>query len=611
MRGNGLVLLIASVLIGAGWFAFADSPPETPEQVQKFLQKLKEADKEVKNRPILPPLDVEETKQATPAAAEAPKPEEPGKADEEILRKAGLKTDGPALLEFFRSRTLRDGERDQVARQIRQLGAESYRLREQATRALVKGGPKIQELLRSFQNDSDREVVRRVERCLQHIQETDASPEAYAAAVRLLALRKPAETVEVMLAYVPYTQNDLLQDEISALLTVLTKQGGKADPQLLAALGDREPTRRGIAGEALCRADFTAHQVVLQKMLADPQPLVRFRVAQAMAHARQREAIPVLINTLPELPLGTAWEAEDFLFRLAESSGRTAPMISLGTDAAGRQKCRDTWLAWWKSEGERIDLAKMQEKTSLQGYTLVVLLDQGNVLELGTNNQPRWQINGLVFPLDVQLVGDKTVLVAEYHGNRVTERDLRGNIVWEQGVAGPLVAQRLPNGNTFVATDTQFLEYDKDGNEKLNLTVPDEQKRTMKAMKLPSGEIACLTSDARVVRYDVSGKELKEVNAFTVQLSQRLFGGRIHMLPNGRVLVPHNAEDKVVEYDARGKPVWEVQADKPVAAVRLSNGHTLITSMNPATGAVEVDRGGREVWSYRRTESRVTRALKR
>jgi hypothetical protein len=156
----------------------------------------------------------------------------------------------------------------------------------------------------------------------------------------------------------------------------------------------------------------------------------------------------------------------------------------------------------------------------------------------------------------------------------------------------------------------QLFEYDKQDREVLNVAIPDETKKIMKAMKLPNGEVACLTSDGRVVRYDVTGNEMKELSGFTVQIAMKLFGGRIHMLPSGRVLVPHNAEDKVVEYDLRGKAVWEVQADKPVAAVRLPNGHTLITSMNPSTGAVEVDRAGREVWAYRGT-TRITRALKR
>ena len=110
-----------------------------------------------------------------------------------------------------------------------------------------------------------------------------------------------------------------------------------------------------------------------------------------------------------------------------------------------------------------------------------------------------------------------------------------------------------------------------------------------------------------MVRLDGKGKEIK---SFPVNLGTRLFGGRIHMLPGGRVLVPHNAENKVVEYDVNGKAVWQVEIEQPVAATRLPNGNTLVTTMLPGRGAVEFDRSGVEVWSYR-TFTRVTRALRR
>ena len=126
-------------------------------------------------------------------------------------------------------------------------------------------------------------------------------------------------------------------------------------------------------------------------------------------------------------------------------------------------------------------------------------------------------------------------------------------------------------------------------------------------MKLPNGEIACLTDEARIVRLDTTGKEL---HSFTISLGTQLFGGRIHMLPSGRVLIPHNAENKVVEYDASGKAVWEVTIDQPIAAMRLPNGNTLVTTMLPGRGAVEFDRTGTEVWTYR-TTTRVTRAIRR
>jgi len=109
-----------------------------------------------------------------------------------------------------------------------------------------------------------------------------------------------------------------------------------------------------------------------------------------------------------------------------------------------------------------------------------------------------------------------------------------------------------------------------------------------------------------VLRLDATGKEL---SSFPVNLGMRLFGGRLQMLPTGRVLVPHNGENKVVEYDANGKKVWEVPVEQPIAAWRLPNGNTLVTSMGQ-NRAIEFDRGGHEVWQYR-SSTRVTRAFRR
>jgi len=53
-----------------------------------------------------------------------------------------------------------------------------------------------------------------------------------------------------------------------------------------------------------------------------------------------------------------------------------------------------------------------------------------------------------------------------------------------------------------------------------------------------------------------------------------------------------------------------VKIDQPIAATRLPNGNTLVTTMLPNRGAVEFDRLGNEVWTYR-TNTRVTRALRR
>jgi hypothetical protein len=52
----------------------------------------------------------------------------------------------------------------------------------------------------------------------------------------------------------------------------------------------------------------------------------------------------------------------------------------------------------------------------------------------------------------------------------------------------------------------------------------------------------------------------------------------------------------MVEYDVRGKQVWECASlGSPNAATRLPNGHTLACSNNDQQ-VMEVDRTGKVVW---------------
>jgi hypothetical protein len=130
----------------------------------------------------------------------------------------------------------------------------------------------------------------------------------------------------------------------------------------------------------------------------------------------------------------------------------------------------------------------------------------------------------------------------------------------------------------------------------------------MRAVRLPDGDIACVVGRVprprHFVRLDPSGHEKSR---FTVNVYTS--GGRIDVLPDGRVLIPLWADNRVVEYDPKGKQLREFSVEQPIAATRLPNGNTLMTSMTELR-AVEVDPAGKEVWQYR-ASTRVTRALRR
>jgi hypothetical protein len=179
----------------------------------------------------------------------------------------------------------------------------------------------------------------------------------------------------------------------------------------------------------------------------------------------------------------------------------------------------------------------------LLGYTTMILLDQNRIIEVDGNDKDkiRWQIDGVNFPLDIQVLPGDRVLVAEYNGNLVTERNFKGEILWKYSFVGPQMAQRLANGNTFIAGRSLVVEVDPSGKKVLERNLGGIDG-IMKCTKVPSGEIVCLFEDGKVARFDAQGKEL---TSFYVELGMKLFGGRIQVLTNGNVLIPHNLENKV------------------------------------------------------------------
>lgn len=526
--------------------------------------------------------------------------------EERLLRQAGVPTDGAGLVGFFRQRTADVSDAEHIKALVRQLGDDKFKTRQKASRQLVTLGPRARPFLQAAVKDPDPEIARRAQECLQRIGEGMTSA-TVSAAVRVLARHKPPEAAAVLLAYLPSAEDEPVAETIRQALEKLAVRDGKAEPALRAALEDKTPARRAAAGAALVRAHAPDALPTVRKLLQDRDPLVRLRVGLALVAARDKEAVSVLIRLIDDLPPEQVGLVLSLLDRLA---GDAAPPLVYGEDAAAHRKYREAWETWWKEQQARIEPARLEQATRTLGFTLVVLLDLGIIEDLDTTNRVRWKIENIGKPLDVQLLpGEERVLIAEHDANRVCERNLKGEIVWKKAVEGPLAAQRLPNGNTFITTQTHLLEVDKDGKEVLRYARPDGAE-FMRAVKLRNGDIACIINLGvqRYVRLTPAGRGFREVKTWGVQV--RTSGGRLDVLPNGHVLIPEMDNNRVVEYDADGQNVWEVTLDQPIAAVRLPNGNTLVTLMRQKS-AVEVDRAGKEVWQFKTEGSRVTRALRR
>lgn len=529
-------------------------------------------------------------------------------ADRATLKGANVPADGPGLLEFFRQRTHGDVDNARLRELIRQLGDDSFEVRERASGELVSLGKLAVPALKDAERDPDPEVTDRAGKCLALIR-SGGSAEVASAAARVLARLHPSGSATALLAYAPSAGSDKTVTQIAKALADSARRERKLDAVIIAAVTDKSAARRQIAGEVLAQAGDAAQQTLALKLLSDSDPNVRLHVGIDLAQASRKEAIPTLIELVGELDPDQSWPAVDVLTRLAgEDQAPVVPLI----DAAARQKSRSAWTSWWHKYQASVDMTRLRKSDGL-GYTLLVLLDLGRAFEMDGQGKIRWQVDGLQKPLDIQLIPGKEehVLVAEQQVGRVTERTTKGRVVWEKEIENPLVAQRLPGGITFICTTSQLVEFDRQGKTTFTYNCPPGEE-FMRARKLANGDIAAVlrtggngTSTTRYVRLDRTGT--RELSSFSVRVDTQ--GGRVDVLNDGRVLIPQMNENKVVEYDAEGKSVWELDVDQPIAAVRLLNGHTLVTSMGQ-NRAIEFDRAGHEVWQYR-ADTKVSRAFRR
>jgi hypothetical protein len=510
-------------------------------------------------------------------------------ADEEFLKNAAVGTDDAGLLRFFRKRSLSEADRQRLEWLIRRLGHESFLAREAASRELSDAGIPAKPFLQRALLEPDLEIVRRAEVCLQEIERGPGAALPVAAA-RLLALRRPAGATEALLGYLPFADDDWVEEEVLAALASLTARPETARPALVAALLDPQPARRAAAAYVLGRSADPGQRTAVGPLLDDPDPKVRLRAAQGLAAAGDKGAVPVLVALLGEAPTGLTWQAEELLCRLA---GDQAPSVSVGNGSReARQQCQDAWAAWWRERSGKAPLPPLEEEPSLLGLTILAEMDSNKVWEYGLDGKPRWKLENLQGPIDAHVLTGGRVLIAEYQGQRITERDLEGRVLWEKRIpnGNPIACQRLPNGNTFIATHQHLLEVGRDGKEVYAHTRGPEAF-VFGAQRLRNGRIVCISNQGIIYELDaLSGRELRHVRQGNTS------GGwcSVEVLPGGRFLVATLGTNKVQELDAAGKPVWECTVPGACHATRLANGHTLVASMMNRR-VVEVDRHGRPV----------------
>ena len=255
--------------------------------------------------------------------------------------------EGSALLSYLR-------DLPSIDTFVQQLGDSRFAKRERATRKLTELGIAALPALRRAAQSSDKEVASRAKDCIAQIERERKGISALKI-VQLLIQQQPAGTMEALLHYLPHAQDNAVDEVIYFGLCDRLERGESLRKPVVAALTDKSPVRRALAGLLVGRFGTGQQREAAHRLLADENQEVRLRTAQGLLAGGVKASLPTLIALLEKAPLGVAWQAEELLHYAA---GEDSPKAVIGTGTEQeRVDCHTAWKAWWREKGPQLNLA--------------------------------------------------------------------------------------------------------------------------------------------------------------------------------------------------------------------------------------------------------------
>lgn len=183
-----------------------------------------------------------------------------------------------------------------------------------------------------------------------------------------------------------------------------------------------------------------------------------------------------------------------------------------------------------------------------------------------------------------------------------------GEALWNAGKPGARDGFVLPNGHILICWADEVTEFDANKQRifQFKRSAPENELGT--AVRLANGHTLITESgkEPRLLEVDKSGKIVHSVPLVPESDNTHMQTRMARKLSNGHYLVPHLLAFAVKEYTPDGKIVQTFKTDLeelggrqaenwPFTAIRLANGHTLVT-LTHGNKVVEFDRAGKIVW---------------
>jgi HEAT repeat protein len=527
--------------------------------------------------------------------------------DVRLLKEAKIGTADDELIAYLKRHSESDDDLLHMDRLIRQLGDEDFDKREAASTKIVNLGLVSLALLREARKNDSKELARRAKDCGERI-EKDSEVNLPLVAIRVLARHKAVGASEALLRYLPFVIDEAVEEEVYYGLDGLAVKDRKVDPLLVTALKDALPARRAVAACILGRVGDEAQKAEVRKLLDDKESLVRLRAAQGLLASKDHAAIPTLCELLEARATSVSWQAAELLNYVA---GDTAPDPIPNGDEGDPRKRRQSWETWRKKQSVKINLPKPTARPPGLFLTCGDVYHDGNVSGAvglyGCGKTPHWTLTDLPDGIrDAQLLPGGRFLLAEQEKNRVTERDLKGNVLWSQRVqfgAGQAMCQRLPTGRTFIWCGSDWVHLDESGNE----SRPDfEHVRGLRpgsGERMSNGNVITLSAkDSLIIELNpLTGERIRKITidrTFTNPIPD--MRSNVMELPNGRflVIVPRHGRLLVVSNTGKIDTTF-VLPELTFDVRQLRSGHFLAANGQPVTAVVRLGADGEELSKIR------------
>ena len=124
--------------------------------------------------------------------------------------------------------------------------------------------------------------------------------------------------------------------------------------------------------------------------------------AEKMSVQALADALTVRIDELEKKmkSLGLLGGASE---NLIAKKAQTLKELSKHTENA-RKDYRERWAKWWGENGDKVDLARVEQDPPQRGWTVIAQMSTSKVYELDRQGKVRWTIEDLSGPIDAQLL---------------------------------------------------------------------------------------------------------------------------------------------------------------------------------------------------------------